>query len=326
MLSIQKTETLTGEFFTIYLESLRIDIVLDFDLYIKTGRDIVLYRACSLPFTEATRSALLENNVDRLYVPTYEQHAYQGYIEANIDEVLDDAAISETVKAGIVYDSSTLLVKDIFNNPALGDNIKRSQAMVESTVSFVLKGQNAFHNLLDVMSFNYSTYTHSVNVCTFSLALAQFTGINDTEALNQLGTGALLHDVGKTKIPESVLMKRGSLTESEMEQIRMHPQWGFEIIKRTDLISKASYYPVIQHHEREDRSGYPDGLSASGIHPYSKIVAIADVFDAITTERVYRRAVDTFPALMTMYAERSTFDQQLLEQFTKLMGPTNLTG
>jgi HD-GYP domain-containing protein (c-di-GMP phosphodiesterase class II) len=312
------------EFLVIYLESLRIDSILDFDLYVKQGKNFVLYRASNMPFGEDTRGKLLENSIKRLYITTENQHNYQKYIENNIREILTDNSIRDNAKAGIVYDCAKLLVKDVLSNPTLGENIKRSQAMVETTVSYILSGRNAFHNLLQVMSFDYYTYTHSINVCTFSLALAQFAGINNLEELNKIGCGALLHDVGKTRISESILNKDGRLTKKEMDKVKKHPEWGYEITKKTDLISKESYYPILQHHERENKSGYPYGIGGNKIHMYSKIVAIADVFDAMTTKRAYRSAIATFRALKEMFDMRDTFDRKLLEQFTRLLGPKKL--
>jgi len=324
MVSGQTTQAILNLFLPIYVHSLRIDSVLDFDLYIYTGRDIALYRACHLPFTAKTQSALLDNNVSRLYVPIDKRHQYQRYIRTHIAKIMTDPSVDDFTKASIVYDSAKELVKDVLSNPTLGENIKSSQAMVESTVLYVLEGQNAFHNMLRVMSFDYSVYSHSVNVCTFSLALAHAAGMDSTRELIELGTGALLHDVGKTKISESILNKRGPLDPPEMETVRQHPRWGVELVRETDLIPEVSYLPIKQHHEREDHSGYPDGVGSNEIHAFSKILAIADVFDAMTTERVYRSAVGTFPALKTMHAEKDSFDQRFLELFTRLLGPTDL--
>ena len=320
----QTTQAILNLFLPIYVHSLLIDSVLDFDLYVYSGQDVVLYRACHLPFTAKTQAALLENNVCRLYVPIDKRRQYQRYIQTHIDKILADSSVDDFTKASIVYDSAKELIKDVLGNPTLGENIKCSQAMVESTVLYVLEGQNAFRNMLRVMSFDYSVYSHSVNVCTFSLALAHAAGMDSTRELVELGTGALLHDVGKTKVSESILNKRGPLDPPEMEVVRRHPQWGVELVRETDLIPEVSYLPIRQHHEREDHSGYPDGVGSDEIHVFGKIVAIADVFDAMTTERVYRSAVGTFPALKTMHAEKDTFDRRLLEHFTRLMGPTNL--
>ena len=195
---------------------------------------------------------------------------------------------------------------------------------MENTVAFILKGKSTFHSMIQMMSFDYHTYTHSINVCTLAIGLARFSGIKDQLELDKIGTGALLHDVGKTKVSESILNKPGPLTSMEMGFIKKHPKWGYDIIKETDMIPEDSYYPILQHHERENGTGYPYGLKADEIHQFGKIVAIADVFDAMTTERAYRQAVNSFPALKEMYQDKGAFNPTLLEQFIKLMGPTDL--
>jgi putative nucleotidyltransferase with HDIG domain len=325
MALINRTEILAGKFLPIYLEALRLDSIVDFDLYIEIGNDLILYRAADLPFTEKTRATLLENNVNRLYVPGGEKARYQKYVETNINQIMRDDSIPEPTKAGIVYDSTKLLVKDVLANPTLSENVRRSQALVETSVTYILNGREAFHNLLNVMSFDYYTYTHSVNVCTFSVAFAQHLGYTDEEFLNNLGTGALLHDVGKTRISERILNKRSKLTPLEMELIKKHPGWGVEIMKSTNMIHVDSYYPIIQHHEREDGSGYPYGIGSDDIHIFGKIIGIADSFDAMTTRRAYQRERDTFPALRIMFTMPGVYDRGLLEQFALLMGPLGAT-
>lgn len=326
MMPIEQTsQTALARYLPIYLESLRLDSVLDFDLYIRSGDNLILYRSASLPFTEKARNILIQNGVRTLFVSYESQDAYQRYIESNLRQIVADPNIKESVRAGIVYDSAKLLIRQVLSNPSLGENIQRSKEMVEATVAFVLTGQNAFHSMLKVMSFDYSTYTHSVNVCAFSVALARHVGTANPLSLHVLGTGALLHDVGKTRISEDILNKVEPLTDQEMDTIKMHPQWGYDIIHETNLISRESYYPILQHHERNDHSGYPGGMGSDEIHDYSKMVAIADVFDAMTTRRVYRPAVETYPALKSMFQKKLAFDQKLLAEFAQLLGPSHLS-
>jgi len=312
------------KFIPILLDSLRVDSVLEFDLYLNVDRNLVLYRSSDLPFTEKTRQKLMENKVDRLYITNENKGKYQEYIEANLPRILADPQVEETKKAGILYETSTNLIKDVLASPTYGENIRRSQDMVTNTVGYILQGRDAFLNLLKISSFDYYTYTHSVNVCTFSIALAQQMGFDDEEFLQELGVGALLHDVGKSKISERILNKRSALTQIEFELMKKHPKWGVEILTETDQIAAASYYPVLQHHERGDRRGYPSGLDLEEMHIYSRIVAIADSFDAMTTERVYQKAMETFPALRIMFSLKGAYDQQLLESFAQLMGPDGL--
>lgn len=308
-------------FLPIYMHSLRIESVLDFDLYLYNSGRMVLFRASHLPFSEKVRESLLERDIKRLYISRDQRRQYQEYVESNIDCILNDSDIDNFTKVSIIYDSAKELLQDIFADPTRGKNIKRSQELVESTVLFILGGQNALHNMLRVMSFDYSIYSHSINVCTFSIALAHAIGIEKSKDLIELGTGAILHDIGKVKVPNEILFKPGPLSQSEMDTVREHPKWGVEIVSKTDLIPPASYFPIKEHHERQNGSGYPDHLEGDAIHHYGRIVAIADAFDAMTTQRIYRGAQSSFDTLKIMFDDELGYDRDLLEIFTHIMGP-----
>ncbi len=313
-----------SKFFAIHLDCIRVDSVLDFDLYIRVNSQLVLYRSADLPFTERTRQKLLENRVSRLFITNANRSSYQQYIEKNLDKVLADPEIDETTKAGILYETSTELVKDVFDNPTYGDNIQRSKDLVSNTINYILGGRDAFHNLLKITSYDYYTYTHSVNVATFSIALAQQVGIRNEQFLHDLGVGALLHDVGKARVPPQILNKRSSLSPHEFEVMKQHPQWGVEILSETDELGATSYYPVLQHHERGDRGGYPNNLRLIEMHDAARIVAVCDTFDAMTTDRVYQKAMDTYGVLKIMMSLSGAYDEKLLRAFVELMGPSGL--
>ena len=319
-------KSIFDEYLPIYVHSLGIEKVLDFDLYVFNGREMVLFRSSSLEFTAKTRDLLLNENIHRLYISRADRKRYQQHIRSRINQILTDKSIDDFTKASIVYDSAKELVENVFSDPTKSENIQESREFVESTVLYVLEGANAFHNMLRVMSFDYSLYSHSVNVCTFSLALAAVAGVDRTVELIELGTGALLHDVGKVKIPDNILYKPGPLSVEEWDLVRQHPQHGVDIISETDMIPEMSYVPIKQHHERQDGSGYPDNLEHKDIHIYSSIVAIADVFDAMTTRRVYRQEQSSYSSLREMFDQHGAFDRRLLEIFTQLMGPTTLGG
>jgi len=319
------TKFAVGQQYTpIFLDSIRVDSVLDFDLYIRVNHRFVLYRSADLPFTDVTRQKLIENHVDRLYISDECKEKYQKYIEQNLGKILTDPQVKEDKKAGILYETSTNLVKDVLSNPTYGENIRRSKGLVSNTVNYILSGREAFLNLLKITSFDYYTYTHSVNVTTFSVALAQQMGFSDKKFLHELGIGALLHDIGKSKISDRILNKRSALNSIEFEIMKKHPKWGVELLAGTDEIPAAAFYPILQHHERGDRSGYPSGLSLDEMHVYSRLVAIADSFDAMTTERVYQKAMDTYPSLRIMVSLKGAYDDAALRAFVELMGPEGL--
>lgn len=325
---MQKTElTATGQkYISILLDSIRVDSIVDFDLHIMVNGNLVLYRSADLPFTEENRQKLLENQVVQLHITDECREKYQIYIEKNLPRILDDPLVEEIQKATILYETSTNLIQEVLKNPTYGENIKRSKELVTNTVSYILKGQDAFHNLLKITSFDYHLYTHSVNVCTFAVALAQQLGHTDQSFLHELGIGALLHDIGKSKISERILYKKTSLNKIEFEIMKKHPKWGVDILLQSDEIPEDSYLPILQHHERGDRSGYPEGISLEEMHIYSKIIAIVDCFDAMTTERVYQKAIETYPAIKLMLSMKNAFDDTCLKAFIELMGPDCLGG
>ncbi len=308
------------DYFIIQLTSLIINEILDFDLYLESGTKVVLYRSSELPFTEENRLSLLENKIKTLLIHVNNRKKFQVYLEKNINTILRDELITDHSKATIIYDAVKLVVSDVFSSPTNPSNIKRSQTLVESIIFFIFQGRNPLFDLLNVMSFDYSTFTHSVNVSTLSITFANYLGIKESDKLIILGTGALLHDIGKTKIPEAILNKRGSLTDDEMNLIKKHPQWGYDLMKKADILPEESLIPILQHHEREDGSGYPNNLQSDEIHLYGKIVGIADVFDAMTTEKIYRPAIETFPALKEMFEKESGLDSKLVEDFIKMLG------
>lgn len=176
------------------------------------------------------------------------------------------------------------------------------------------------HNLLEYLK-NADSYTveHSINVCFLSVIIGVMTGYNGEELL-QIGQGALLHDIGKTKIPKKILNKKGSLTDKEYEVIKKHPQIGYMILKNTQKFNDCVLLTVLQHHERCDGSGYPYGLTQKDIHPFALITAVADVFDAVTTNRVYRKALtisEGFSLIMQM-SEKKQLDRKLIDVFAKV--------
>jgi putative nucleotidyltransferase with HDIG domain len=315
------TETLvkTEEYFPIILEALRLDTILEFDLYIKIEGQFVLYRHHDLPFTEEVRLSLIENNVKYLYVSSKLKKKYQIYIEDNLDKIVEDKKIELPKKAIIIYDTSKNLVQDVFENPTYGENIKRSGKLVENTMNYILKGKEAFINLMRITSRDYTTYTHSVHVSCLCTALAIKLGYKDRKSLYELGLGALLHDVGKSKIDEKILKKRGKLDKTEFDLMKKHPQWGVEILSKSHL-PKDAYVPIIEHHERVDSTGYPRGIGGNNIGLYGKVAGIVDVFDALTTERVYQEALTPYNALRVITDLRGKFDASILKEFILLLG------
>lgn len=187
-------------------------------------------------------------------------------------------------------------VKDLFMEASEGVIIGIDK--IQDTVSDMvnqLSLNKSIVNMLDLRTLDEYTFYHSVNVCVLSI----MTGINmgyDHKDLHILGMGAILHDLGKAKIPANILNKPGKLTFEEFDVIKKHPSYGYEHIKRSGDIDPAAALVSYEHHERFNGSGYPEGKQREAIHPFSRIVGIADVYDAITAERVYKKACSPLQA------------------------------
>ena len=158
-----------------------------------------------------------------------------------------------------------------------------------------------FDMLHSLRQYSDETYAHSVNVALISNAIGQWMGLPEEE-LTLLTQAGLLHDIGKLLVPGNIIKKPGKLTKDEYVTIQVHPQKGYDLIKNQN-ISEHIKNAVLMHHERCDASGYPSHLSVDDIDPFARYVAIADVYDAITSARVYRDALCPFVAIQILESE-----------------------
>ncbi len=178
---------------------------------------------------------------------------------------------------------------------------------------------SAVENLMTALDLrDVETFGHSLTVAKYSQVLARLLGINKADVLDDIRKGALLHDIGKIAIPDTILKKAGSLTSEEWEKIKLHPSLGYGLIKEIKL-AKAIGNIVLCHHERYDGSGYPFGLKKEKIPLEARIFALADALDAITAPRPYRKARDFQAAKKDIVENSGTqFDPKTVEAFCSL--------
>lgn len=234
-------------------------------------------------------------------------------------DALNDRRMASDLKAKAVYQHSKIMMERLFESPTTG-NILTSKKVIASITDLVLSDGETSNNLLRITSHDFYTYTHSVNVGVTALLLAKALFKNsDAHNLHELGAGFFLHDLGKVMVDPKVINKPGKLTDAEMAHMRIHPYQGYKILKQADALSDECRYVVMQHHEYDDGTGYPKRLKGSEIHRYARICCIADVFDALTSERSYKKAMKPFDALKLMQQQMSEhFDKQLFAEFVLL--------
>ncbi|WP_249435757.1 HD-GYP domain-containing protein [Paenibacillus sp. Marseille-Q4541] len=198
-------------------------------------------------------------------------------------------------------------------------------------MEMILEDISSHSDVMIMMSgmhtMDHALYDHSLNVCIYSLILAKALGYEQSK-LMELGLGALLHDIGKTQIPSHILQKPGKLSQEEYEIVKNHTLYGFRLLKDEPGIPLLSAHCALQHHERLDGQGYPQGLRGHEIHEYGKLLALTDSYDAMTTNRVYQNALLPHQAVEMLFAGTGTlYDQRILEVFRDYVAiyPVGLT-
>lgn len=177
------------------------------------------------------------------------------------------------------------------------------QLQIDNIISDLTDNSHIIVGMSELKSYDDYTFQHSVNVCILSLIIGMSQGYRHSQ-LRDLGIGAILHDIGKIKIPLAIINKPTSLTYEEYIEVKKHPYEGFLIIKSLRGFPRASTEAILQHHERMDRRGYPRGLKGQDIHDYGLIVAVADVFDALVSDRPYRPAFNNYEAMQVMQQDK----------------------
>lgn len=194
------------------------------------------------------------------------------------------------------------------------------RGVVKSLVDSVLHNRHAMLELSGLRSYDEYTFYHSVNVAILSLALGSRV-TQEARFLSSLGVGALLHDIGKMAVDVGILNKPGSLTTDEWAKVRKHPVWGAQMAAAIHGLDKSSVVVILEHHLRYDLSGYPKRPMRRQQHLASRIVAVADAYDAMTSRRSYSAARLQDQAMMLLAKNVGTgFDPGLVKLFIGLMG------
>lgn len=197
-------------------------------------------------------------------------------------------------------------------------NIEKIDETIDSIIDELFSREDILVSLNQISSISDNTFVHSINTTVLSLLIGKELGLSRSE-MKKLSEGAILHDIGKIALDQSILFKAGRLTDEEFNHIKLHPEYGYEIVKKNPLLTESARQIALQHHERMDGSGYPKGLTSDEIHLFGKIVAIADMFDALTTERCYRKSMSNFHAykILTNDASNNKIDSTLLALLLK---------
>lgn len=228
----------------------------------------------------------------------------------------------ELGRAQRLYDESHSVIAGLLEDVRLGRSLdsEPARARVRGMAESVVRNPNALLCLTRLKDRDRYTSMHSVDVCVFALAFGRHIGL-DRQGLYELGLGALLHDLGKMRVPLEILNKPGPLTGSEFERMRRHPVYSRELLAGMEDIPERAVAAAYSHHERHDGSGYPEGLTGRDIPLFPRIIALCDVYDALTSRRSYNSPVSELAALRTLYEGRGTaFHPRTVDKFIQCVG------
>jgi putative nucleotidyltransferase with HDIG domain len=301
---------------------LSVDSLPHFEVYLKRDQfSYVLYCAPGERFTRAHRQRLHDFGLDEVFVPRAQAEAFAQYQRRHLGEILERQDIPPEVRSRVFYEVSTGIVRDILSTQ-LAEGVKPEhleavEHLVGSCLDF-LSQDSHLKAVTRLMTHDYETYSHSIHVFVFSLPVLLDQGLSRQE-VERVAVGAILHDIGKSQLPRSILRKRGQLTEEEFAEVKRHPSLGAAICMHLHL-DPMTYHVVAHHHEKMDGSGYPAGAAGQHLPHYVRAITIADIYDALTSHRAYAEAMKPFDAIQLMKTEfAGKIDPGIFQRFVKAL-------
>lgn len=218
-------------------------------------------------------------------------------------------SVRERVATGIQY------VYNNTNDPSL---VQTTANIADTLMSAIQENDAMAIDISTLKTSDEYTFKHSVDVATISMIVAKKMGMPDNE-IHEIGIAGLLHDLGKTKIPLEILNKPARLNDEEFAVMRQHPVFSYRMIQNNPDLSEEIKLAVLQHHEKINGKGYPMAASGASISPYAKILAVADIYDALVTERPYKSAFSQRESIEMIMSMTQELDLYAMENFLQSM-------
>ena len=228
----------------------------------------------------------------------------------------------EIEKAKQARTQSIETIRETLTDVASGKDvdIAKIQSASEIITESILRNMDAMVSLTRIKHHAPYTAVHCINVCTLVVAMAQ-AGRVEQEKLPMIVAATLLHDIGKTMVPLKILNKPGPFESHELEEMRRHALYSSEILREAGGFSEEVIAIATQHHEMMDGSGYPLGLKGDEIHPFARMTAVADVYDALTAKRVYKPSMPMYQALLQIHKKKGIeFEENAVNLIVKALG------
>lgn len=259
------------------------------------------------------------SGIDGIYITEGELSAdeVEENITVDVASIIEDNRVEDSPKLTLSESVKKHIgdgVESMFNNPN-SDSIAESSANITDSLLDSISENDAVAIDLGMLKVSDEyTFRHSVDVAALALMMGKSLGLPHDQ-LRNLGISGLMHDVGKAKIPASILNKPGKLDNNEFALMKQHTVFGYQILKEKQSFNNDIMMGVLQHHEKMNGKGYPLSQSAAGIHTFAKIISVADVFDALVTKRSYKDPMPKFIAMEMIMAMFTELDVSMIKHF-----------
>ena len=283
----------------ISLKSLEVGHVYKYPIFYKTDNIFKKLINTDEQYSNDTENTIKTENITDVYVLTKNYDQYELDTQEYLTMLVDNNNVPISKKFEIVQDMTADAMNNLFQGEVNTQKISRVNVLLDDTIDMILHEKSAIKAMLDVTSYDYYTYTHCVNVSLYALGFGAYLNFTK-EQLKILMKAAILHDLGKKDVPNEIVNKNGKLTDEEFIIMKNHPTYSVELLKVLGEDSSLLFDIIEQHHEKIDGSGYPHGLKGDEINIYAQILAITDIFDALTTKRSYKEAMQSYEALAIM--------------------------
>jgi putative nucleotidyltransferase with HDIG domain len=220
------------------------------------------------------------------------------------------------------YQETLTQVRKVMHSLTSGSKeaAKEADQLIQDLVESITSDRETILHVMNIKTIDDTVYYHTLNVAILSLALAKEYGL-DPKEMRPLGLGALFHDIGKEKIPKTIVHKRGPLTPPELKLLQLHPRYGVEMMTAVADFPRAALQVIHQHHEANDSKGYPDGLASQDISFLAKVTAIANYYDNLCNRLDPKDSLTPHESLSLMFGKRrDRFDHSLLNLFISCLG------
>ncbi|MEW6236797.1 MAG: HD-GYP domain-containing protein [Candidatus Omnitrophota bacterium] len=299
---------------------LSVDKMASFPIYVyHPGRErFVLFKNEESAIKQEQLAMLSKGGRKPVFVPKTSSYELNEYLSQDLSAIVDDPNLPVKEKTQKFHAIASTVMQSLFDSPPdMKMFVATAKNISDSMARLVVGDSKSILELNLLRSYDYYTYSHSMNVCVLSLGLyMDLTPGAASADLHDLSRGLLLHDVGKCDIPNELTNKRGPLNKDEWEVMRSHPVKGFDRLEADDSLSSESRLISLHHHESADGSGYPAKMKHEQIPLTTRICKVVDVYDALTSRRSYKDGMPPFNALNLMMKEmKREFDQDILKAF-----------